>query len=180
MQFHPRVCPAPVKTFCVAILAALLASTPLRADEATWFFTPKEGNEPTKFGYTSGFSGESIFVFGRCESDGHGAKYVQMEISFKNAALAELVGSEAYPWVNFVTDGEAMKFAIEQLSLDEAGPSLWTSKVGNLSKDLFEELAITKKLSMQLLANDKVLDVYQAPSDRGRKEAMAQVLKECF
>jgi hypothetical protein len=152
----------------------LLAGSSASAEEATWFFESKNESSPAKFGFTSGFSGESVFVSGACE------KSVHVDVAFRLSALADLVKSEAYPSINFVMDGSAEKFAIERLNMNESGPSMWTPTIEGLPKELFEKLAKAKKLSIQLLGGEKVLDTYQASTDRGRAKAFARVAKECF
>ncbi|CAN2534590.1 hypothetical+protein [Methylocapsa aurea] len=164
----------PASALFAVVYALLLTGTPTLAEEATWFFEAKNDASPAKFGFTSGSSGESVFVSGACE------KNVHLDVAFRLSALAELVKSGAYPSINFVMDGVAEKFAIGRLNMNESGPSMWTPTVEGLPKELFEKWAKAKKVSIQLLAAEKVLDIYQASTDRGRAKAIAKVAKECF
>jgi hypothetical protein len=156
----------------VVINLAAIASAP--AGDSTWFFAPKEGMEPARFGFSSGLSAGSLPIFGECGKD------VRVQIYFERAALAELVRPDADPSINFVMDNESQKVPVALFELNEADPQTWTPKLSDLPKELFEKLAGARKVSVQLLGGDKVLDTYDPPTDRGRKKAMQRVAKECF
>jgi hypothetical protein len=157
----------------LGIMVSLGAIAPASAGEPSWFFAPKEGMEPPRFGFSSGVSSD-LPIFGECGQD------VRVQMYFERAALSELVVSNADPSVNFVMDGESLRVPVALLDFDDAGPQAWTPKLSGLPKELFEKLAAARTVSIQLLGGDKVLGAYNPPSDRGRKKAMQRVAKECF
>lgn len=167
-----------IKVAVVAFTMVLSGSPRATADGASWFFNQKDqkaGTLSNTFGFASGNSDESVPVFGECE------KGVTVAIYFEEAALADLIRSEAYPWINFVIDGENHKFPIEQLQVMEAGAKTWVPKIGSgLEKEFFQKLATAKKVMIQLLGNEKIFDTYKPSTDHGRKNAMLSVAKECF
>lgn len=157
----------------LGVVMILAAIAPASAGEPAWFFAPKEGMEPARFGFSSGVSAD-LPIFGEC------GKEVRVQISFERAALSELVISNADPSVIFVMDGEGQKVPVALLDFDDAGAQTWTPKISDLPKDLFEKLAAARKVSIQLLGGDKILGAFDPPTDRGRKKAMQRVAKECF
>ena len=160
--------------FAGAVATALAVGAADPAEAPSWFFNARQQQQPATFGLTGGPSSESIAFFGTC------GKEIVVAVDFKRSAIAELVRSDAYPWVNFSVDGERQKFPIDLLRLNEAGPNLWTPEISRLPKEFFERLAVARTVSIQLLGEDKILDEYKLEKNSGRKDSMLRVAKECF
>jgi len=169
-----------IKLFPTILGVAMLlfaSANSLAVDRMEWFFSPGDKSVPgsfPKFGLSRGPEDESLEIMGECK------KSINMSIYFKRGALTELVRSNAYPSVNFhMPDGDVRVF-IAALEVNETGAETWMPRIDYLDKALFEKLAVTPTLEIQLLGDEKVLDVYRPLTSKGRKSTFLRVAKECF